>query len=136
MEIRRIVVGTVTAGLLSAFFFGCACGIGVYNFNDDHSIEGAGTALFAAIIGGILGLLMGLLLGLLLSLKNIGLLLGTLCGLIGGLLVLLAMVPKGEGPSDIGILNIDLVPILAPVGALCGLLTSMIVPALVDRSND
>jgi len=129
----RIVVGTVSAGLLSAFCFGCACGIGVYYFYEDYSLEGFGLALFAAIVGGILGLLMGLLLGLLLSLKNRGLIFGTLSGLIGGVLVLLAMVPKGKGPSDIEILRIAFLPVLASVGALCGLLTSLILSALGDR---
>jgi hypothetical protein len=45
MKIRRIVVGTVTAGLLSAFCFGCACGIGVYCFYEDRSLEGFALAL-------------------------------------------------------------------------------------------
>jgi hypothetical protein len=109
--------------------------IGVYSFYEDRSFEGFGLALFAAIIGGILGLLIGLLLGLLLSLKNRGVVFGTLFGLIGGLLVFLAMLRKGEGPSDMGILSIAFLPVLASMGALCGLLTSLILPVLEDRSN-
>ena len=137
MKVRRIVVGTVTAGLLSAFCFGCASGIGVYCFYEDRTLEGVALAFFAAIVGGIVGLLIGLLLGLLLSLTNRGLVFGTLSGLIGGLLVLLvllAMVQR-EGFSE-EIFSIALLKILAPVGALCGLFTSLILPALNDRSND
>ena len=134
MKIIRIVLGTLSGGVLSALCFASFSWLVILNSDPGFGVEGPHRewAYLAAVIGAGIGLFIGVPLGLMIGLLNRGSILGAFLGLLAGLASLVWASQTGGHP-DIVYPTIPLLISFLPAGALSGLLTSLLVSQLFQE---
>ena len=130
-KIKAVVVGVLSGALVAAAL--AACDFWIFTYTDSRTgFLGyySNFAPIAAFIGGVCGLVAGALLGLFLGLMQRGPLFGTLAGAIEGLAILLVFFfPEGDTRDNL------MFGAVVPIGAISGLLTSLILAAMTSPAN-
>jgi hypothetical protein len=126
----RVGLCALSGGLVTSAFAAFFCWIVLYTDPDTGGFLGTPQdwAPIAAIVGAVCGFIAGVVLGTILSAPRRGPAFGTLYGAIGGLGVSLFLMNKGmpDWDSRQGFF----VAAMVPLGALSGLVTSLIVSAI------
>jgi ABC-type Co2+ transport system permease subunit len=126
----RVGLCALSGGLVTSAFAAFFCWIVLYTDPDTGGFLGTPQdwAPIAAIVGAVCGFIAGVVLGTILSAPRRGPAFGTLYGAIGGLGVSLFLMNKGMPDWDSR--QVFFVAAMVPLGALSGLVTSLIVSAI------
>lgn len=133
MKTARILLGTVSGGVITALCVAIVSWIVIFNSDPGFGVEGPhpGWATLAATLGGFMGSGLGLPLGLVIGLVNRGPVLGSFFGLLAGVILGVWGYQTGGHP-DIVYPTIPLLISFLPAGALSGLLTSLVVSRVLQ----
>ena len=135
MKIIRVLLGPVAGALITAVFTAFQFWV-VFYTDPSTGFLGAmkDLAPLAAIVGGICGLIAGAVLGLFLTLLQRGPVFGAVSGAIFGFAVALLIVAL-EGMPEWSIRGAGFIAAFVPIGAVSGLLTSLVVPVIASWAN-
>ena len=131
-----VVLGSLSGALITALF--TAFDFWIFTYTDTRTgFLGYyyAWAWLAAIVGAVIGFVSGAVLGAFLSFMRQGPLLGAFAGTIGSVALLFFFLvtghyPTGDERGDLTML------VLAPVGAVSGVLTSLVVAEITSWANE